>query len=331
MEAAGLVFTYMGPPDKKPGFRDFGELSVPREEWRAFRDIHNCNWVQRFEGNIDTAHISWLHSFDGARDRPDDGTDKAGAHPSWHTAWKIWTYDRAPGLEVEEMWHGFKYVGLRNTPNGNREARVGAWILPYNTVVPTVPYTNTNFYCVPVDDYSCYTFRAFIPPNEADRMAQRIAGVEGQTQFIDTPYLNRPRSSSTGVYDENGRRVLTLDNDYKIDRGYDENPIWSGINNFAAQDSMATESPGAIWDRTKEHLGTTDKAIIKMRQQLIGAAKNLAKGVEPPLLDPDPRYREIRASDKILAPNEDWRTVGTAEDPLIQRVYGTAEAQVTAG
>jgi hypothetical protein len=34
--------------------------------------------------------------------------------------------------------------------------------------------------------------------------------------------------------DDQGRRVLTIENDYQISRNYKEKPIWSGIYNFAA-------------------------------------------------------------------------------------------------
>src|SRR3989304_5512233 len=47
------------------------------------------------------------------------------------------------------------------------------------------------------------------------------------------------------------------------------------------QDQAMTESMGPIYDRTKEHLGTTDQAIIYMRRLLINAAKELAGGGEP--------------------------------------------------
>jgi phthalate 4,5-dioxygenase len=39
-------------------------------------------------------------------------------------------------------------------------------------------------------------------------------------------------------------------------------------------DQWAVESPGAIQDRTREHLGTSDKAIMLYRKQLLGAMQN---------------------------------------------------------
>ena len=72
---------------------------LPREQWRAAKLLVDCNWVQAMEGNLDTAHISWLHQFHGAPDIPDDGTDAPG-YPSNAMSIRIWAHDRAPRLEV---------------------------------------------------------------------------------------------------------------------------------------------------------------------------------------------------------------------------------------
>jgi hypothetical protein len=84
---------------------------------------------------------------------------------------------------------------------------------------------------------------------------------------------------------------------------------------------MVTESMGAIYDRTEEHLGAGDKAISRMRHILISAARNLAEGKEPPAMAGD--FRAIRGAEKILEPDEDWRLLGTAADPVVQEALGT--------
>ncbi len=64
------------------------------------------------EGNLDTSHISWLHQLNGIDQIPDDGSDKPG-YPTNAMSWKFWRHDRAPRLEIEDTWYGFKYVGIR--------------------------------------------------------------------------------------------------------------------------------------------------------------------------------------------------------------------------
>jgi hypothetical protein len=72
---------------------------------------------------------------------------------------------------------------------------------------------------------------------------------------------------------------------------------------------------GPIFDRSKEHLGTTDRAIIRMRQLLIKAAQDLEQGIDPPGLDPAFAYTGLRSTEKIIPASEDWRQPSTMEDP----------------
>jgi hypothetical protein len=73
---------------------------------------------------------------------------------------------------------------------------------------------------------------------------------------------------------------------------------------------------GPIYDRTQEQLGSTDKAISRMRHILISAAKGLAEGKAPPALTGN--FTIIRGAEKILEPGEDWRALGTEDDPVVR-------------
>ncbi len=73
---------------------------------------------------------------------------------------------------------------------------------------------------------------------------------------------------------------------------------------------------GCILDRTGERLGTSERAVIRMRQQLIRAARGLAKGHEPPATDGSLDFRRIYGAERILAEGEDWRALGTDKDPI---------------
>jgi len=107
-----------------------------------------------------------------------------------------------------------------------------------------------------------------------------------------------------------------------MDREAQRNGIFSGVSDFVSQDLMVTESMGPIYDRTQEQLGSTDKAISRMRHILISAAKGLAEGKEPPAVSGDLDYRSIRGAEKILEPGEDWRILGTDDDPVVQEALG---------
>jgi hypothetical protein len=53
------------------------------------------------------------------------------------------------------------------------------------------------------------------------------------------------------------------------------------IQNFQDQDVAITESMGPLYDRTQEHLGSTDNAIIQSRRRIINGAKALMNGQAP--------------------------------------------------
>ena len=63
---------------------------------------------------------------------------------------------------------------------------------------------------------------------------------------------------------------------------------------------------GPIYDRTQEHLGTTDIGIIHFRKRLIDSATALreSKTVSPSAVDPS-MYR-VRGAAALLAKNADW-------------------------
>jgi len=119
-------------------------------------------------------------------------------------------------------------------------------------------------------------------------------------------------------------RTYTQENDYQIDRVAQKGTSYSGIRNFRAQDLMATETAGPIYDRTREHLGSTDVAVIRMHRMLLRGAKALAEGQEPPALHGD--FRSIRGAEKVLAEGEDWRGLGTNDDPVVQEALMSREA-----
>ena len=54
------------------------------------------------------------------------------------------------------------------------------------------------------------------------------------------------------------RAYVNADNDYCLDRDVQRTSTYTGIANGSMQDAAMQESMGAIFDRTQEHLGTSD-------------------------------------------------------------------------
>lgn len=75
-----------------------------------------------------------------------------------------------------------------------------------------------------------------------------------------------------------------------------------------AQDPMAQESMGPLYDRSQEHLGTSDGMMIKARRKLINAVKaHRDAGVIPPGVDTPQLYR-MRSGGAILPAGIDGMT-----------------------
>ena len=79
------------------------------------------------------------------------------------------------------------------------------------------------------------------------------------------------------------RPVANKRNDYLVNRDMQRAQTFSGIKGIQAQDMAMIESMGPIYDRTREHLGSSDTAIIAMRRKLLGLVQAFSSNGEPPL------------------------------------------------
>jgi len=150
---------------------------------------------------------------------------------------------------------------------------------------------------VPIDDEHCwvynwmYSYTPDIPvTHEYATMLEAQYG-RGEDDLIPGTFqLKRNRS-----------------NDYLIDRELQKNKTFTGITGVNTQDMALQEGMGPIVDRSKEHLGTSDRAIIAMRQLLLEAMNDLEAG-KTPIRGTDPTtYSRVRAVDLAIAPTPDWR------------------------
>src|ERR1041384_6256875 len=63
LEYQGMVFAYMGPPDKKPDFPIYDTFELPDYEIVPRKpNFLPCNWVQNKENQMDPIHVSFLHT-----------------------------------------------------------------------------------------------------------------------------------------------------------------------------------------------------------------------------------------------------------------------------
>src|SRR6516165_10411988 len=105
-EAAGFIWTYLGPADTMPAFEAPAFAPTAKARVSTLKIQVPCNWAQIVEGQIDSAHSSSLHSSDMVPAR----VDRAKAV---ETHWLRPSTDKAPRLEAERTSYGFHYVAIR--------------------------------------------------------------------------------------------------------------------------------------------------------------------------------------------------------------------------
>ena len=96
---------------------------------------------------------------------------------------------------------------------------------------------------------------------------------------------------------------------------------YTGLTGTTMQDIAVQESMGAIQDRSIEHLGFTDKAIVAMRRMLLSMARSARDGKELdlPVLNCD--YGKVRSAAAVISRGEDWwaKLYGSAESAELTR------------
>ena len=111
-------------------------------------------------------------------------------------------------------------------------------------------------------------------------------------------------------------RHQTRANDWLIDRELQRQQTYTGIRGLNTQDLAVQESMGPIVDRSREHLGSTDKAIIQFRRCLLDAARDLQNGIDPPDQISKPT-RTLRAADVTIPKDVRWQDA--AQEKLVAR------------
>ena len=62
-EHQGVVFAYMGPPDRQPSFPVYDSYSRPGYRLMpGLKYFYPCNWLQIMENTMDPAHTAFLHT-----------------------------------------------------------------------------------------------------------------------------------------------------------------------------------------------------------------------------------------------------------------------------
>jgi hypothetical protein len=243
--------------------------------------------MQALEGEIDSAHVSWLHSPLQAENSPFRGRFNDA----------ILT-DGAPKLTVKPTDYGFCYGACRDADGGEYYWRVTHWLLPTFSLIPGQGFPRGGRCWIPIDDTHISVIQYSYHPERPLAEAEVQRG-KNSPQVAPERYR-----LPDGCIIDICRDVRHADNDYLIDREMQLTQNFTGISVVRSQDTAMTESMGGIVDRTQEHLGTTDVAVIAARRRLIQLARDLQGGIEPTeALQPE--IYNVRAIDKV-SPEDDF-------------------------
>lgn len=282
IELGGVVWAYLGPPEKVPPEPCFGWTRAPATHRRVSKVLQECNWLQALEGGLDQSHVGILHRAFGSR-------------PSFNVR------SSAPVFEIEPTAFGQRYAAIRALSEDELYVRGYNFVLPFTQIRPYTPQAredmskplNPGHMWVPIDDDTCMVWNWLYSwgeePLEADDL-EFDARLGNEEEDVD-PVTFRP--------------TRNRDNDWLIDRDLQRTGNFTGIIGVNTQDRAVQELQGTIADRTREHLGPADKAIIGARQLLLQVVESVQEGGDP--LGADTSYYRARAAVKIIPSDASWR------------------------
>ncbi|MGY2011473.1 Rieske 2Fe-2S domain-containing protein [Nocardia gipuzkoensis] len=266
-ERYGLVFVYMGPPERKPVLprydclEDLAEGEQYYAEWpipgmNVTGPVQDFSWLLIYENTIDPVHINWLHSQHSGYQFL--GTGTTGFPEDFFDPYTL------PGrVTYERTEFGAKY-GIRfldKEEDGVRPERVwGAELhLPNATVLPDwvrlVPDAQADMviWAVPVDDTRHRAFFS-IRSGDPERVHRFVLGI---TQNGKNPW----------ELTEEERRRFPGDGEV-----------------------MTSQGPVAL--HSEETLATTDRGVVLLRRLLRAMIDDVEAGRDPQgvsLVDVPPR------------------------------------------
>jgi phenylpropionate dioxygenase-like ring-hydroxylating dioxygenase large terminal subunit len=271
VEFGGLVFVYMGPPDKKPPFpmydvydtRFRNDVEIRGMQlWDGYGIgyVKDCNWLQAHENVMDPWHLLVLHQVIS-------GNQFNGA-----------LMQGKANISFEKTSLGARYKVIKDLPNGNRMVRYAEAIVPNVYLVPNIHETGTASkskdrvtefsWTVPVDNEHITGFSLVAWPLENGKPKEKwLPGTDVRIEV-------RPAALKR-TYEDRQRRP---------------------------DDAEAQESQRPIAVHALENLGNSDRGIVMFRRMLREQLKRMSEGHDPMNV-----FREQEAAKSI--PTHAWNTV----------------------
>jgi phenylpropionate dioxygenase-like ring-hydroxylating dioxygenase large terminal subunit len=280
-ERFGLIWTYMGPPDKQPPFPRFSLAEELAEDEQIttmgglapspFMKIGNApaligtdyNWFQLHDNLLDPFHLYWVHAHLNGVQFVD-------------------TYAILPKVTFEHTPDGVRSIQYRDLGNGRTHLRMGQSLIPnMGSITPLNDDVGFGglFWIVPVDDTHHRTFT----------MSRSKAGSDPMRAMRDIAVFN-----SWGPNKAPGE-AWTLED-------FQE---WQS-------DYVCQKGQGDISLHSEEHLSATDAGLAMLRRLWRQQAEIVAQGGDPVGAGLDePHLYKLRAANAIV----DSGTLQVVEGP----------------
>jgi len=298
-ERNGVVWAYMGADaDNPPPLPNMEWNLVPEENVVVTLRVQECNWLQALEGEIDSAHAPILHG----------RVDNQGAINDW-----IARQDLRPMLQCLRQDFGVSIAARRQLGEGMLYWRVNQFVMPFYTLVPPqskFPDLSGHAW-VPMDDEHTMCIMFSYHPTEP--LSQRTTAI-----FLDGHNGRESGHASRHCYAEKPPTTPYAEywTKYNPDSGYlfdyeGQRTTWfSGLPGLWVQDAACQSGVSAVYDRTQEHLCSSDAGIVMTRRLLLDSVAALREnGVKPPSVD-DPHSFMVRAVSLRLPEGAQWAEAG---------------------
>ena len=291
-ERNGIIWAYMGRRETPPPLPDIEAniVSAPGAVSVLFRD---CNWMQGLEGEMDTVHAAFLHygsenvsTAVGPFDKYHYGT-RAAKFVTVETEYGLMNGAYRPPRKTATTGAAPRISGASTTDPRWRDGRRR----PHGRLRADgrrAPHAVGN--------------RRLQAHGEASDPRANQRGLAS----MNSPLGSRRIPNGTGFF-ERHRSDQNLTNDFLINREEQASgKSFTGIAGIRIQDCAVTETMGTIYNRSREHLGTTDAFIIRARRKLIAMAKaHEETGAVPAGVDDATVYRQ-RSGEMVLPRNKDF-------------------------
>src|SRR5579859_37559 len=280
----GLIWAYLGPRaagGALPPLPEFEWAVVPENQRFVSKRLQESNYLQAVEGGIDSSHVSFLHSTPSAETHVSSTLGLQSAY--------MWR-DKAPRFTVNRTDYGLLIGARRDAEADSYYWRITQFLLPTATIIPgpmnvDAPY-NGHFW-TPIDDAHCWNFSVSWLPGRPLT----------EKELAD---LQSGNSIHAGVDQKTFLPIRNARNEYLIDRAKQKPDSYTGIEGVSEQDSAVQEAMGPVVDRSQEHLGTSDTAIIAARRLLLREARELQREGRGPAAVQRPEAFRVRSASMML-------------------------------